>query len=170
MSNPHDFRRDKLRRALRDEGVDALLITNPLNVTYLTGFTGDSTALILQPDRELAVSDARYTGQLGDECPGLPLHIRPVAQKLPQAIAECIGKLGLSTVGFEPGYLTVADFEGYREMLPSVQWKPGSDRVEKLRQVKDAFELAAIRHAIRLAEKAFAVLQATLTPTDTERQ
>ena len=50
-------RRDKLRRAFRKAGVDALLVTNFTNVTYLTGFSGDDSYLLLLGSEELIVSD-----------------------------------------------------------------------------------------------------------------
>ena len=70
-------RRDKLRRAFRKAGVDALLVTNFTNVTYLTGFTGDDSYLLLLAKGEVVVSDPRYTTQLEQECPGLEASIRP---------------------------------------------------------------------------------------------
>ena len=58
------------RAGLREEGLDALLISNPVNVTYLTGFSGDSSYLVLGANRSLLVSDARFTTQIAEECPG----------------------------------------------------------------------------------------------------
>ena len=74
-------RRDRLRH----EDVDCVLITNPINVTYLTGFSGDSTYLILTKAKTLLVSDGRYSEQLKDECPGLDAFIRGPAHPLPDA-------------------------------------------------------------------------------------
>src|SRR5262249_34515116 len=79
-------RRDRLARHLADEGLDALLLTNPVSVTYLTGFSDDSSVVVLTKGRALLVSDPRYVGQIADECPGLETHIRPAAQKLPEAV------------------------------------------------------------------------------------
>ena len=42
----------------------------------MTGFTGDSTYLLLTRDNEVVLSDKRYTTQLQQECPGLRLEIR----------------------------------------------------------------------------------------------
>ena len=70
------FGRDRLRQQLKDEGLDALLVSNPTNVTYLTGFSGDSSFLILGRQRAVLVSDGRFTGQLAEECPGLETVIR----------------------------------------------------------------------------------------------
>src|SRR6516162_9109677 len=87
-------RRGRLARLLPDEGLDAFLITSVVNVTYLTGFSGDSSVLILGRDRAVLVSDPRYTQQISEECGGLPTHIRPTAQKLNDAVAEALTKLG----------------------------------------------------------------------------
>jgi Xaa-Pro aminopeptidase len=162
-------RRERLARVLADEGIDTLLVSNPVNVTYLTGFTGDSTVLILRHDRLLLVSDSRYVGQLADECPGLPTHIRPPSQKLPEAVAEALTSLGCRAVGYESGAVTVAEFESLRDLAPSLNWKGGADRVERLRAVKDASELAQVRTAIDVAERVFTVFRALLRPEDTEK-
>jgi Xaa-Pro aminopeptidase len=167
---PFAQRCDQLARLLLDEQLSALLISNPVNVTYLTGFTGDSSALVLARDRPpLLVSDPRYVGQLADECPGLATHIRPPTQKLDAAIAEVFSKLGCTSVGFESNALTVAEYEALREAAPALSWKPGADRVEQLRQVKDTSELAEIRQAIAIAERAFTVFRALLRPDDREK-
>ena len=55
MTDRMESRRSKLRRLISKEKVDALLVTNFSNVTYLTGFTGDDSYLLVMPDRELLV-------------------------------------------------------------------------------------------------------------------
>jgi Xaa-Pro aminopeptidase len=162
-------RRERLTRLLTNEGIDALVIGSPVNVTYLTGFSGDSTVLLLTHDRILLVSDSRYTGQLADECPGLPVHIRTTAQKLPEAVAEMLKRLGVRSIGFESGAVTVAEFEFLRELAPTLDWKGSADRVERLRMVKDASELAQVRTAIDVAERAFTAFRSLLRPEDTEK-
>src|SRR5437764_244389 len=148
---PFARRREQLARQLHDEGLDAFLITSTVNVTYLTGFTGDSSHLVLTRDRALLVSDPRYTGQIADECPGLPTHIRPTAQKLPEAVAEVLKLLGCRSAGFESGALSVAEYDALRGLAPTVDWKPGTDRVERARLGKDQTELAQVREARAMA-------------------
>ena len=53
----HLGRRDRLLARMRDEGVDALLVTSPINVTYLTGFTGEASWLVLTAAKTILVSD-----------------------------------------------------------------------------------------------------------------
>ncbi|MDX1948060.1 MAG: aminopeptidase P family N-terminal domain-containing protein, partial [Pirellulaceae bacterium] len=59
-------RRDALRRLLAEKSLAALLVTDETNVTYLTGFSGDSSSLVVMPDREVILSDRRYTQQLSE--------------------------------------------------------------------------------------------------------
>ena len=77
---PH--RREKLAETFKADRVDALLVATVTNVSYLTGFTGDDSTLLLSRDRAIVVSDGRYTTQLAQECPGLEVHIRPVGQPM----------------------------------------------------------------------------------------
>jgi Xaa-Pro aminopeptidase len=169
MNNPA-LRRERLRGQLKAERLDALLVTSPVNVTYLTGFTGDSTVLIQTAARDLVVSDSRYSEQLAEECPGLEVHMRPASQKLPEAVGEVLGKLGVKTLGFESHIVTVAELDLWKSLVPSLDWKGGTDRVELLRQVKDEHELSLIREAIKLAEGAYRVVRSHLHLDMTERE
>jgi Xaa-Pro aminopeptidase len=162
-------RRERLARLLPEEGVDVLLITNPVNVTYLTGFSGDSSVLVLARDRVVLVSDPRYTVQIDEECPDLPMHIRSPSQKLPEALAGVLNHLGGRLIGFESGAVTVAELETLKGLAPTLDWKGATDRVEKLRLVKDASEVEQIRGAIAVAERAFTVFRALLRPDDCEK-
>jgi Xaa-Pro aminopeptidase len=168
MDYPAERRRN-LARCLDAEGLDALLVSSPVNVTYQTGFTGDSSYLLLGRRQTVLVSDARFTQQLADECPGLETHIRPPARTLHQAAAEVLGRMGCRSVGFESNHLTVADLETLRDLAKAVDWMAGRDRVERLRAVKDPSEVAAIREAIGIAERAFTVFRALLRPDDREK-
>lgn len=149
-------------------GLDGFLVSSVLNVTYLTGFTGESTPLIVLRDRVVAVSDFRYLAQIETECPGLEAHIRPVGQKLWSAVAEVVGTLGIARLGFESNGMLVSDHEAIRSALPSVAMTGLSGRVERLRAIKDDEEVAAIRRSVAVAERAFAMLRAGLRLDETE--
>lgn len=167
--NPYLLRRERLARHLQEEQLDALLISHPVNVSYLTGFSGDSSYLLLGKQQSKLISDGRFTEQIAEECSGLDTYIRPSGELLPAAVAKVLTQSGLRGVGFESAHLSVAEFEGYRELAKTIDWKPGRDRVEQLRQVKDAGELAEIREAIAIAEKAFGMFKAMLRPEDSEK-
>jgi Xaa-Pro aminopeptidase len=162
-------RRDHLRPTLATDGVAALLINSVSNVRYLTGFSGDATALLLTPDRTLAISDGRYTLQLSQECPDVEVHIRPIGQPLMLGVAEVVARLGLRSLGFESAVLTVGEFEKLQGALKGVEFRGVQDRVEAFRMLKDATELAAIRSAIDQAENAFQRLRGSLRDIETEK-
>src|SRR5260221_14332526 len=76
-------RRERLWQAVQTEGLDGLLVSNPVNVTYLTGFSGDSSYLAMSGSRTILISDGRFTEQIAEECPGLDAHIAPPTQLIP---------------------------------------------------------------------------------------
>ena len=168
-TDPSPRRLDNLRRAIRDDPVDALLVAGEPNVRYLTGFTGDASVLLVTRDRALMISDGRFVTQLAQECPDLEVHVRPVEQLLFDAVGEVIGKFGAARVGFEPARMSVAQHEAIRGKAGSVALVGVAGRVEKLRAIKDEAEVAAIRRAIGQAERAFAMLRAGMGAGDSEK-
>src|SRR4030095_4603959 len=96
--------------------------------------------------------------------------IRGPALPLSDATIGQLSKFGPRNIGYESGHLTVADFQTFTDGVKPANWKPAGDRVEKLRQIKDDVEIAQIREAIKIAEKAFAMFRAFLRPDDTEKE
>jgi len=162
-------RREKLRATLEPDRIDALLLSAPTNVSYLTGFSGDSSVLILGRESDLIVSDGRFTTQLAQECPGLETHIRASGQQMIPAIAQVIQSRGFRRVALEATSWTIAEFEALREASRTVALTGVVGRVEALRQLKDADEVAAIRESIRYAERAFTMLRAGLRLGESEK-
>ncbi len=170
MSDAPARRRDRLAATLRAEGIEALLVASEANVGYLTGFRGDSAVLLVLRHRAVIVSDGRYAQQLSEECPGLEMVLRPVGETVWPTVSRTVAALGIRRLGFESQHLTVAQFEELKSSLATVAFKPVADRVEALRAVKDRTEIAAIREAIRIAERAFTMLKAGLRPGDSEKE
>ncbi|MEO6808610.1 MAG: Xaa-Pro peptidase family protein [Isosphaeraceae bacterium] len=169
MFDQTPLRRERLAETLPGDDVEAMLVSSVTNVGYLTGFTGDSSALLVQNDRAILISDGRYTTQLDQECPDVEAHIRPVGQPLMEGIAEVVGRLGLRRLAFESPVLTVAEFETLNDALPTVQWHGLTGRVETLRLIKDESEIEAIRAAVDYAERAFTMLRSGLRLDETEK-
>jgi Xaa-Pro aminopeptidase len=163
-------RRERLWKIAVAENLDALLITNSVNVTYLTGFSGDSSALALTATRAILLSDGRFTVQIAEECPDLEAEIRPPTQLMPELTGAVLHSLGAHNVGYESADLTVAEFQALGDQAKTVSWAPGAERVEQLRQLKDGDEVAQIREAIRIAERAFTMFRAMLRPSDCEKE
>ena len=165
---PTADRRERLLALFDDAEVDGLLVTAATNVGYLTDFTGEDSALVLTHDRAILVSDGRFTLQLAQECPNVEPLIRPIGQPMHEGLGALAKAVGARRIGFESRATTVADFE-LLQAAEGVDLVPTKGLVERLRMVKDAGEIAAIREAIAAAERAFLDLRGWLRPGVTEK-
>jgi Xaa-Pro aminopeptidase len=163
-------RRQKIRGQLKKEGLAALLVTNFTNVTYLTGFTGDDSFLLISADGDVLISDQRYTTQIEQECPGLEAAIRGPGSKMIEWTVQTLEKAHLSRIGFEGDSMTVAVRDELASAMPRAQFVATSGWVEELRLVKDSEEIQRTRRACNLARRAFEVIRAKITPEMTELQ
>jgi Xaa-Pro aminopeptidase len=161
-------RRQKLRKLVRQAEVDALLVTNFKNVTYLTGFTGDDSYLLVTQDGETLVTDMRYTTQLEEECPGLALEIRAPGVTMLSATTKVILGAKIARLGLEGNSATLSLERSLAKALPKVKLAATENLVERLRMVKDKDEIDATRLACQQARRAFDVVRAALTPQMTE--
>lgn len=161
----YELRRDKLRSLIKKQKLDAMLVTHPLNVSYLTGFTGDDSWLYLTPDRVFLISDPRYELQILEETAG----VDPVIRQSGTSMYDVLKKLtGPSVnVGIEADSLTVAEFARLSKTTEAL-WHPVSSLVESLREIKDKTEIAAIRESVRIARAGFEVLRLILNSDMTE--
>jgi Xaa-Pro aminopeptidase len=145
-----------LRAALKEQSLDALIITDPVDVTYLTGFGGEDSVLIVTATRKVLVTDTRFIVQIKHECPGLPMHIRK--GKITDAVGEAIRRLKKSprkkmALGIEADHVTVSQLRAYRKNIGK-GLKQVKNMVVPLRQRKDDYELTQIRKAVRVAQDA----------------
>jgi Xaa-Pro aminopeptidase len=172
------LRRQTLARTLKssDKGLDAALVTSPVNVTYLTGFTGEASFLIVTPKTSVLVSDYRFSEQIREECPDigkvgeLELHVRPHNRTVEDATADVIGKMGLKNVSVEGSRISVSELQTLQSYATKTTFVPQTDVVESQRAIKDMGEIERIREAVAVAERAFRMFIATLAPTDTEKE
>ncbi len=147
-------RRAALRALLPAEGVDALLVTDLVNIRYLTGFTGSNAALLVHVDGDAAsrlCTDGRYRAQVGAEVPDL----EPVIERAcAVALAGRAHALGARRLGFESDHVTVEGHADLAEEAHAVTLVRAPGLVQRLRMIKDADELAALRTACAIADAA----------------
>ena len=170
MTDRFVTRRQKLIQAIRKMGIGALLVTNPKNVTYLTGFTGEDSYLLIGPNLLRIISDSRFETQLQDECPSIQAEIRTSKSTMTEFLAMEIPRFKLNNVGIESTSMTVSVFNHLVEKLASVELVPKSGLVEELRQVKDSDEIDQLRIAVRQAELGYSLMKSLLVPEMTEQQ
>jgi Xaa-Pro aminopeptidase len=165
-------RRAALRALLPGAGVDALLVTDLVNIRYLTGFTGSNAALLVHADGDGAsrfCTDGRYRMQAAEEVPDLETVIDRASAL---AVARSVGEWGVERLGFESDAVTVDAHAALSEAADGVALHRAPGLVQRLRLVKDETEVAALRAACAAADAALADLLAAggLRPGRTERE
>jgi Xaa-Pro aminopeptidase len=166
MKNDFASRRRALQARMAKEKLDRLLVTKPADWYYLTGFTGDSGALVISREAGKSaslVTDGRFVEQAGDETSGV--RIVRQADTLDAAAGKFLLEGRGGRVGFDPGQLTVAQHaEVSRATGKRVTWRKVSGLVADLRMRKEPGELAAMRRAAQVADEVMDAAARLLKP------
>ncbi len=149
-----------------------MLVTDLVNVRYLSGFTGSNAALLVRVDDEtpVLVTDGRYRTQAAHQSPDAEVVIE-------RACAPCLARRaaadGVRRLGFESHVVTVDAYSALADAAgDDVELVRAPGLVEALREVKDAGEIALLRLACEAADAALSDLvnRGGLRPGRTERQ
>jgi len=150
MSNHYAKRRREVVRELKRRELDCLLLTHPANWYYLTGFSGESGALVVTPRGTTLLIDGRFTTQAKEESPGIHVELQQGA--LYGFLGEWLKQRGIRRVGYDPGQWTVAQFKSLRRASGAkCRGIEAAGVVEGQRMKKDVQELAVMRKAALLA-------------------
>jgi Xaa-Pro aminopeptidase len=151
MKTPEQQRRRKLADGLSDARIDALLTTATPNWYYLTGFSGESGALIVSRKGTTFITDGRFMVQGREEMTG----VRLLQQQgsLNGSVGQFLKDSRFRRVGFDPTQVMVGQLQSLRKAAgPNVRWVATAGKVESLRMRKDSAELAQMRRAAILAD------------------
>ncbi len=157
-----------LRIKLEEQEPAALLITNPANRRYLSGFEGSDGVLLITGDRNYLITDSRYLEQAREEAPGFTLILREQG-KLEDYLDPLLRENGIDRLGFEEKHLSVYAYENLASALKAKLF-PAGGLVEQLRAIKSPPEIEQLRRGAALADEAFAHILDFIRPGYTERQ
>ena len=149
-------RADRLARLVAERELDALLVREPANLRWLTGFTGTNGLAVVDagPDgRRTFVTDFRYVERAAEEV-GEAFERREGERDLLDGLGDVLPDRRPLRLGFDDAHLSVRDHRRLGEALEGVELVAAGGLVEALRAVKDAREVAAIRAAAALADEA----------------
>jgi Xaa-Pro aminopeptidase len=166
MPEVHGARRTLLRAQLAERELDALLVTSLINVRYLSGFTGSNAALLVTADDAVLATDGRYITQSAAQAPELE---RVIVRGVAAELAETAAKRQVTTLGFESHHVTVEAHGALTKAADGLALTAAPRIVERLRAVKDEQELAALRQACAIGDRAFAALLPRITAGRSER-
>jgi Xaa-Pro aminopeptidase len=145
----------QVREAMAASGVEALVLTYLPNIFYLCGFSGSNAILLVLGDALHLFTDGRYTIQAHEEAPQSRVHIvrTPLTEACGGFLRSHLARRRLR-VGFEASSLNVAEWGHLKKAAgPSIKWKPTTELVERIREVKTAEELDMMRRSARLASE-----------------
>ncbi|MGM9664607.1 MAG: M24 family metallopeptidase, partial [Eubacteriales bacterium] len=147
---------------------DALIVTDEKTGMYLCGFPASDSTVFITKNSAVLFTDPRYIEAAEKE-------VRGCTAKLPEVsviadIKKMIADEGIKTVAFEDRKLTVSALSRYESLFPGVKLVPAGDLIESLCELKTEEELAAIRAAQELTDKAFAEVLPLLNYNMTEQE
>lgn len=151
--------------------IDALLVSHPPNVRYLTGYTGSNGMALLTPGRLVLFTDPRYDLRAREEVKKakLPTQVKIVKKPLWEGAARHIERKSLTRVGFEEAHVPYAVYRSMDKALPvGFSLRPVASGIEELRMVKSPGEVELIRRSVLTNSEAFTAVVANLRPGITE--
>jgi len=162
----------KLQTSITEKGVDALLLSQPKNLLYISGFTGSSGWLLISGQNAILATDFRYVEQAKVESPDF--EIIQTKQGLRDWLSGLISDLGWHKLGFEANFIS---YEGYQKLSEAITTKqvnlelvPTTGIVEQLRSIKEPEELGFITKAVELVDAAFEQAKGIIRPGITEKE
>ena len=159
---------ERLRGAMREKDVPAILVADATNVGWLTGFTGSFARVIVTEGETRFITDSRYAIQAAEEVPDLPVATFASPVKGEDFIVEQVREMGLSALTFEGETTTYSDFSDLQEKLSGVAFTAAPDLFGELRMVKRDEEIATIRKACAITDACFGHLTRLIGPGLTE--
>ncbi|HLX56131.1 MAG TPA: aminopeptidase P family protein [Ktedonobacteraceae bacterium] len=166
---------DRLRAWLTEQELDAFLVLQPQNRSYLSGWLNDDTEnagmLLVGQQQQVLFTNALYKEIAGKEAAGWQVLVPGVREYAP-AIVGFAREQGWKTIGFEASAITVAEFEKlYNEAQDSLIFQAfGESYIYQLRQVKQAHELRLLKRAIAITDETFAHICQWIQPGMTEKE
>lgn len=151
---------DKLRKALKDN--EGVVLSGYPNIFYYTGFTSEDALVFITHQRQVLVTDSRYTVQAKLEAPDY--EIRDISE----GVAKIAAGLDCDVLGFEENVVTVSGLASFQKF--GKKMVPMNDIISGPRKIKDDREIKKIAAAEALGDKAFQDFLANFRYGMTERE
>ena len=157
----------KIQQLLKQNNIDAVIINNPVNCRYLSGFDGTSGVLLIGLDHAFLVTDFRYIEQATAQTQHFT--VQRWQDDLYKSLVPLIEEAGWSKLGFESKHVTYATFIEMKEKLP-VELIPLEETTEQQRIIKSDDELAVLRRGAKILDLAFNHIRSLIRPGMTEQE
>jgi Xaa-Pro aminopeptidase len=171
-------RHARIRESLETLSLDALIVTPSSNIRYLCNHAGSAGILVITREAVHLLVDFRYHEAVralqasSSACPDLRVWDVPASYE--EALIATLAEIGVTAVGFEAAHVTVGRYEWWRETITGrgldISLRSTERVVEQARQIKDAFEVAALREAAARLDTVMPRVLAAVRAGESERQ
>lgn len=159
-----------LKPIFEKTGIDALLITNPYNMRYLSGFRGGEGVLYISGQSRVLITDSRYTEAAAQES-GYYIEESTSGHKVTDILKDYILRENVKGIGYEDDTMVCRTFQTYKAALPMVtDWIPAGEAVSRLRRIKTEKEISCLRQAEAIGDQVFTKILDYIRPGMTERE
>jgi Xaa-Pro aminopeptidase len=161
LNTPAHARLAALREQFAEAGIDALLVTTPANVRYLTNFTSSQDGMVLvTKEAARLLTDGRYIAQAGEES---WLTVDILTGETRRDWHAYVTNLVSGRLGVEAAAMTLAEYQVFKDKT-NTSPTPTHDLVENLRLYKSPEEIATLREAAKLTDEAFSHILNVIRP------
>ena len=160
---------EKYYAVLKNENLDGILLTSRVSRMYCAEYDIAEAVAVVTPKGSRYFTDSRYIEDAETNISGF--EIRMVEQKYGflDAVREAIADFGIQKMGFEEEFLTVSEFRTYENNLP-VEFVPCQQAINRLRHVKEDWELAIMKEAQAITDKTFTEVLPRIKAGMTEKE
>ncbi|MBM9518375.1 aminopeptidase P family protein [Desulforhopalus vacuolatus] len=170
----YNKRIEKIQASLRGKKLGGLLVAQPENRRYLSGFRGgdngiqETSGILIIPSKGKPhlITDSRFELAAQQESPDFKVHV--YRKRLPEFLKELLGELDITKLGFESGYTLYSFAKKLEETLKNVKLFPLTDTIENMRIIKDEEEIELLRKSVLLNEKVFEQVYGSMLECKTE--
>ncbi len=167
-----DNRLGKLCQILIEREIEAILISQPENRYYLSGFDGSDGILLITLKNRVLATDFRYIEQARRQAPGYDIF--KIDGDMESWLPELIADLSLMQLAFEASHISFTVYHRIKDILadaePGLNLVPVDGLVESLRAIKEPREIELITKAVAITDAAFEYIADTIHPGMTERE
>ncbi|WJP96912.1 M24 family metallopeptidase [Macrococcus bovicus] len=154
---------DKLQQLLADRNLEAIIVLSPYNRRYLSLFTGSSGALVITKEENILITDFRYTSQAAEQATDFT--VIKQAGGLLDSVKAVLQERNIRTAGFEGDLIT---FQQYQALGQNLELVDIAGEIEKIRMIKEPFEIEIIQQAADIADQAYEHIQTFIKAGKTE--
>lgn len=158
----------QIAAGLDEYGLDAMLVTSAPGEFYAVGFHGEGAVVVTSGECRY-FTDSRYIEAAEKQVAGAHITMTDRSKNIQALVKGAVEELGVKKLGFEDGYMTVAQYNRYAGDLPCAL-TPANQLISKLRAAKDAEEIELMKKAQEITDKAFSEIIRFIRPGMTERE